>query len=60
MFLFRNNSAVKDMASNLENRWRSLVKPVDKSSLENGMKKADGIKNVEGKFWFFFFVIDIN
>lgn len=58
MFVFYNNSAVKDMASNLENRWRSLVKPVDKSSLENGVKRVDGIKNAEGKFSFF--VIETN
>ncbi|KAF8529229.1 hypothetical protein BU17DRAFT_37395 [Hysterangium stoloniferum] len=31
-----SSSAVKDMASNLENRWRSLL---DKTHVENGVKK---------------------
>jgi hypothetical protein len=35
--------AVKDMASNLENRWRSLL---DKNPVENGVKKEG--KTMEG------------
>lgn len=38
------------MASNLENRWRLLVNTVDKPSPENGVKKADGIKTIDGEF----------
>lgn len=40
--------AVKDMASNLENRWRSLVSSTDaKNPAESGTKKFDG-KGIEG------------